>query len=328
MKTIPCCAALIAAVALCAVVTPPVAAQPAAYPDRPIRLIVPFPAGGGNDNVARPIAAKVSESIGQTIVIDNKPGAGTMIGAEAAAKSAPDGYTLFLASVGSHGVNPNLYKKVPYDPVKDFEPISLLASASNILVVGKDSPFKTLAQFVAAAKAAPGKYTYASPGVGTPAHLAGEMFKAQVGVDLLHIPYKGGANYLPDVATGRVDVVFDATTSSIPFMKSGQLVGLAISRDARLPEFPSVPTFAEAGYPQFQSGTWYGVLAPANTPRAAIVKLNQNFKRAVEDPEIVARLRGLGADPVGSSPEEFAAFIRAELAKYAKVIKDNGITAE
>jgi len=320
--------ALAAACALVAFHAGTALAQADAYPARAVRLIVPFPAGGGNDNVARPIAVKVAEYVGQPVVIDNKPGAGTMIGAEAAARSAPDGYTLFLASVGSHGVNPNLYKKVPYDPVKDFDPISLLATASNLMVTRKDAPWKTVNDFVAAARAAPGKYTYASPGIGTPAHLAAEMFKAQTGIDILHVPYKGGANYLPDVVTGRVDIVFDSTTSSIPFMKSGQLVGVAISREARLLEFPDVPTFAEAGYPQFQSGTWYGVLAPAGTPRAAIEKLNRAFQRAVQDPEIASRLRGLGADPVGNSPQAFAAFIRAELAKYAKVIRDNNITAE
>ncbi|MEO6748795.1 MAG: tripartite tricarboxylate transporter substrate binding protein [Casimicrobiaceae bacterium] len=305
-----------------------VRAQADDYPSRPIKLIVPFPPGGGNDNVARPIAAKVGELLGQTLIIENKPGAGTMIGAEAAARSAPDGYTLFLGSIGSHAVSPTLYKNVPYDPVKDFEPVTLLATAPNILVTSPQSKFSTLAQFVAAAKAAPGKYTYASPGVGTPAHLAAEIFKKQAGIDILHVPYKGGANYIPDVIAGRVDVVFDTTTSSLPFVDDGQMRALAISRSERLPEIPDVPTFAQAGYPQYRTGSWYGILVPAKTPRAIVERLNAAFREALQDPATAQRLRTLGADPAGDTPQEFAAFINGELAKYGQVIKDNGITAE
>jgi len=305
-----------------------VRAQADDYPSHPIKLIVPFPPGGGNDNVARPIAAKVGELLGQTLIIENKPGAGTMIGAEAAARSAPDGYTLFLGSIGSHAVSPMLYKNVPYDPVKDFEPVTLLATAPNILVTSPQSKFSTLAQFVAAAKAAPGKYTYASPGVGTPAHLAAEIFKKQAGIDILHVPYKGGANYIPDVIAGRVDVVFDTTTSSLPFVNNGQMRALAISRSERLPEIPSVPTFAQAGYPQYQTGSWYGILVPAKTPHAIVDRLNAAFRKALQDPATAQRLRTLGADPAGDTPAEFAAFIKGELAKYGQVIKDNGITAE
>ncbi|HEY5365489.1 MAG TPA: tripartite tricarboxylate transporter substrate binding protein [Casimicrobiaceae bacterium] len=305
-----------------------VRAQANDYPSRPIKLIVPFPPGGGNDNVARPIAAKVGELLGQTLIIENKPGAGTMIGAEAAARSAPDGYTLFLGSIGSHAVSPMLYKNVPYDPVKDFEPVTLLATAPNILVTSPQSKFSTLAQFVTAAKAAPGKYTYASPGVGTPAHLAAEIFKKQAGIDILHVPYKGGANYIPDVIAGRVDVVFDTTTSSLPFVDNGQMRALAISRSERLPEIPDVPTFAQAGYPQYRTGSWYGILVPAKTPRAIVDRLNAAFRKALQDPATAQRLRTLGADPAGDTPQEFAAFINGELAKYGQVIKDNGITAE
>jgi tripartite-type tricarboxylate transporter receptor subunit TctC len=316
------------ACALFAGMTTNACAQADNYPVRPIKFIVPFPPGGGNDNVARPIASKVAELLGQTLIIENKPGAGTMIGAEAAAKSAPDGYTLFLGSIGSHAVSPSLYKKVSYDPVKDFEPVTLLATAPNILVTAPDSRFKTLAEFVAAAKAAPGKYTYASPGVGTPAHLAAEIFKTQAGIDILHVPYKGGANYIPDVIAGRVDVVFDTTTSSLPFVKTGLLRAIALSRAERLPDAPDVPTFAQAGYPHYQTGSWYGVLVPARTPPAIVARLNQEFRKALRDPVTAQRLRGLGADPVGDTPQEFAAFIESELAKYGKVIKDNAITGE
>jgi tripartite-type tricarboxylate transporter receptor subunit TctC len=303
-------------------------AQAENYPNHPIRLIVPFPPGGGNDNVARPIAQKVGQLLGQPIIIENKPGAGTTIGAEYTARSAPDGYTLVIGSIGSHVLAPYLYKNLHYDPVKDFAPISLLATAPNILVVGKNSKFNTLAELVSAARAAPGKYTYASPGVGTPAHLAAEIFKTQAGINLLHVPYKGGANYLPDIIADRVDLVFDTTTSSVPMVKTGQTKGLAIARKSRMPDLPNVPTFAEAGYPAYDTGSWYGVLAPAGTPRPVVDKLSAAFAKALQDPVISSYLKGLGADPVGSSPQAFADFLKSESAKYGKVIKDNAIKAE
>jgi tripartite-type tricarboxylate transporter receptor subunit TctC len=306
----------------------PARAQADNYPNHPIRLIVPFPPGGGNDNVARPIAQKVGQLLGQPIIIENKPGAGTTIGAEYTARSTADGYTLVIGSIGSHVLAPYLYKSLHYDPVKDFAPISLLATAPNILVVGKNSKFNTLAELVSAARAAPGKYTYASPGVGTPAHLAAEIFKTQAGINLLHVPYKGGANYLPDIIADRVDLVFDTTTSSVPMVKTGQTKGLAISRKTRMADLPNVPTFAEAGYPAYDTGSWYGVLAPAGTPRPVVDKLSAAFAQALQDPTISSYLKGLGADPVGSTPEQFADFLKNESAKYGKVIKDNAIKAE
>jgi tripartite-type tricarboxylate transporter receptor subunit TctC len=303
-------------------------AQADAYPNHPIRLIVPFPPGGGNDNVARPIAAKVAALLGQSIIIENRPGAGTTIGADWVAKAAPDGYTLLIGSIGSHVLAPYLYKHLPYDPVKDFEPVALLATAPNILVVGKDSKYSTLAELVAAAKAAPGKLTYASPGVGTPAHLAAEIFKNQAHIELLHVPYKGGANYLPDVIAGRVDLVFDTTTSSIPLLKAGQTKALAVSRKSRLPDFPNVPTFADAGYPAYDTGSWYGLFAPAHTPAPIVKKLSEQFAKALQDPAVASLLTGLGADPVGNDPQAFKEFLAAESKKYGAVIKENNITAE
>ncbi|MDB5850050.1 MAG: Tricarboxylate transport protein TctC [Rhodoferax sp.] len=315
--------------AVTGVASPLAFAQPATdYPRRPVRLIVPFPPGGGNDNVARPIAAKAAELLGQPIVIDNRPGAGTTMGADMAAKSAPDGYTLLIGSIGSHILSPYLYKRLPYDPVKDFEPVALLATAPNVLVVGKDAKYNSLAELVAAAKAAPGSLTYASPGVGTPAHLAAEIFKKQAGLDILHVPYKGGANYLPDIIAKRVDMVFDTTTSSIPFMRSGQLRALAISRPERLADFPAVPTFAQAGYPAYDTGSWYGVFAPAGTPRAIVERLATQFHAAVQDGGVSKLLTGLGADPVGSSSKVFSDFLKTEATKYGQVMADTPIQPE
>jgi tripartite-type tricarboxylate transporter receptor subunit TctC len=321
-------AAALPALACHAQARAPSAADIASYPNRPIHLIVPFPPGGGNDNVARPIAAKAAVIIGQPIIIENKPGAGTTIGADYVAKSAPDGYTVLLGSIGSNVLAPYLYKKLPYDPAKDLQAVSLLATAPNILVVGKDSRYRTLAELVAAAKAAPGKLTYASPGIGTPAHLAAEIFKKQAGVDILHVPYKGGANYLPDVIAGRVDLVFDTTTSSIPLLKAGQTRALAISRPTRLPDFPDVPTFKEAGFPNYDTGSWYALFAPAHTPQPIVQKLSDAFGQAVRDPDVSKLLTGLGAFPVGGSPTALQDFVSNESKKYGAVIKDNNITAE
>jgi tripartite-type tricarboxylate transporter receptor subunit TctC len=306
----------------------PLFAQTAAFPNHAIRLIVPFPPGGGNDNVARPIAMKAAELLGQPIIIENKPGAGTTIGADTVAKSAPDGYTILIGSIGSHVLAPYLYKKLPYDPVKDFAPVSLLATAPNILVTGKNARISTLADLVRTARAEPAKLTYASPGIGTPAHLAAEIFKRQADINLLHVPYKGGANYLPDIIADRVDVVFDTTTSSIPFLKSGQTKALAISRKSRLPDLPDVPTFAEAGYPNYDTGSWYGLFAPAGTPQPVVDKLSQAFAQALRDPAVNKLLTGLGADPVGGTPAAFTDFLRGETAKYGQVMKDSAITAE
>jgi tripartite-type tricarboxylate transporter receptor subunit TctC len=295
------------------------------YPNRPIRLVVPFPPGGGNDNVARPIAQKLGEALGQTVVVDNRPGAGTMIGAEAVAKATPDGYTLFFGSIASHAISPNLYQKVNYDPIKDFEPISLLASAPTIFVVSPKLPFKSVAELVAAAKANPGKYTYGSAGTGTPPHLSGEIFRKEAGIDILHVPYKGGNGSIPDVISGRVDMMFDTAASAMQHIKAGNLKPIAISRSTRLPDLPDVPTFAEVGFPQFNTAGWYGILAPAKTPKAIVDKLQLTLKKVMAEPEIQVRLKALGADAIGSSPQEFATYIKSELTKYHDVITEANI---
>jgi tripartite-type tricarboxylate transporter receptor subunit TctC len=296
-----------------------------AYPAKPLKMIIPYPPGGGNDTLGRLFAIKLSDRLGQPVVVENRPGAGTLIGSEAAAKSAPDGYTILLSSIATHALSPNLYSKVPYDPVKDFAPITLLGIAPTVLVVRNDLPAKDLAEFVAAAKAKPGGFTYASGGNGTPPHINGEVFKAVAGVDLLHVPYKGGGPALVDLMAGRVDVMLDTAASAMPHVRSGKLRALAISGPRRSAEYPDLPTFAEAGLPQYDTNAWYSVHAPAGTPPEIVRRLNAELVASLKEPDVQARFKQLSTDAVGNSPEEFAAFVRAELDKYARVIKGAGI---
>ena len=295
------------------------------YPAKPLKMIIPYPPGGGNDTLGRLFAIKLSDRLGQPVVVENRPGAGTLIGTEAAAKSAPDGYTILLSSIATHALSPNLYSNVPYDPVKDFAPITLLGIAPTVLVVRNDLPAKDLAEFVAAAKAKPGGFTYASGGNGTPPHINGEVFKAVAGVDLLHVPYKGGGPALVDLMAGRVDVMLDTAASAMPHVRSGKLRALAISGPRRSAEYPDLPTFAEAGLPQYDTNAWYSVHAPAGTPPEIVRRLNAELVASLKEPDVQARFKQLSTDAVGNSPEEFAAFVRAELDKYARVIKGAGI---
>ena len=306
-----CCAAL------------PGMAQP--YPSKAVRMIVPYPPGGGNDTLARLFAAKLSDRLGQQFVVENRPGAGAMIGTEAAAKSAPDGYTILLSSIATHALSPNLYSRVPYDPVKDFAPITLLGIAPTVLVVPADLPARNLQEFIAAAKAKPGALAYASGGNGTPPHINAEVFKSVAGIDLLHVAYKGGGPALVDLMAGRVQAMLDTAASAMPHVRSGKLRALAISAPKRSPELPDLPTFAEAGLPQYDTNAWYSMHAPAGTPPDIVRRLNAELVAILKDPEILARFKQLATDPVGNSPEEFAAFVRAELDKYARIIKAAGI---
>jgi tripartite-type tricarboxylate transporter receptor subunit TctC len=303
---------------LCAFAVPAFA-QP--YPAKPVRVIVPYPPGGGNDTLGRLFAAKLSERMGQSFVVENRPGAGTMIGTEAAAKSTPDGYTILLSSIATHALSPNLYARVPYDPIKDFAPITLLGIAPTVMVVNKDLPARTLGELVSLAKAQPGNFTYASGGNGTPPHINGEVFKALAGVDLLHVPYKGGGPALADLIAGRVHVMLDTAASAMPHVRGGRLRALAISAPQRSPEYPDVPTFAEAGLPQYETNAWYSMHAPAGTPPDIVRRLNSELVAILKDPDILARFKQLSTEPVGNSPEEFAAFVRTELDKYARIIK-------
>jgi tripartite-type tricarboxylate transporter receptor subunit TctC len=296
-----------------------------AYPSKAVRMIVPYPPGGGNDTLARLFAAKLSDRMGQQFVVENRPGAGAMIGTEAAAKSAPDGYTILLSSIATHALSPNLYSRVPYDPVKDFAPITLLGIAPTVLVVPADLPARNLQEFIAAAKAKPGALAYASGGNGTPPHINAEVFKSVAGIDLLHVAYKGGGPALVDLMAGRVQAMLDTAASAMPHVRSGKLRAIAISAPRRSPELPELPTFAEAGLPQYDTNAWYSMHAPAGTPPEIVRRLNAELVAILKDPEILARFKQLATDPVGNSPEEFAVFVRAELDKYARIIKAAGI---
>ncbi len=295
------------------------------YPAKPVKVVVPYPPGGGNDTLARLFAIKLSERMGQQFVVENRPGAGAMIGTEAAAKSPPDGYTILLSSIATHALSPNLYARVPYDPIRDFAPITLLGIAPTVLVVNNDLPAKDLAGLIAAAKAKPGSLAYASGGNGTPPHINGEVFKSVAGVDLLHVTYKGGGPALIDLMAGRVQVMLDTAASAMPHVRSGKLRALAISASKRSPEYPDLPTFAEAGLPQYDTNAWYSMHAPAGTPPEVVRRLNAELVAILKDPDVLARFKQLTTDPVGNTPEEFAVFVKAELDKYARIIKAAGI---
>jgi tripartite-type tricarboxylate transporter receptor subunit TctC len=295
------------------------------YPAKTVRVIVPYPPGGGNDTLGRLFAAKLGERMGQQFLVENRPGAGAMIGTEAAAKSAPDGYTILLSSIATHALSPNLYSRVPYDPVRDFAPITLLGIAPTVLVVNNDLAASNLRELIALAKAKPGTLAYASGGNGTPPHINAEVFKSAAGVDLLHVAYKGGGPALVDLIAGRVQVMLDTAASAMPHVRSGKLRALAISAPARSRELPDLPTFAEGGLPQYETNAWYSMHAPAGTPPQIVRRLNTELVAILRDPDIVARFKQLSTDPVGNSPEEFAAFVRAELDKYARIIKAAGI---
>ena len=294
------------------------------WPDKPIKLVVPYPAGGNADNTARLLATQLSARLGQQVVVDNRPGGGGTIGAAAVAKAAPDGYTLLLDAT-AFTVNPSLFAKLPFDAGKDFAPISLVMQAPLLLVVPTSSPFATVADLVRAAKARPGQITYASAGNGGAQHLAGELFKQGAKMSMTHIPYRGGAPALTDLIGGQVDLMFSATTASGPFVKSGKLRALAISSAQRTPGWEQVPTLAESGLPNFQVNEWNGLFAPAGTPQPVLQRLEAETRAIVASPEMKKRFAELGVQGVGSSAQEFKAFVQSETAKWAGVIRTSGI---
>jgi len=302
-------------------------AAPAAYPDRPIRLVVPYPAGGAADTVARTLAAPLGAKLGQTIVVDNRPGASGVIGAGAVAKAAPDGYTLLLDAT-AHSVNPSLQARLPYDTVKDFAPISLVVLVPNLLVVPPNSPFESPKAIVNAAKAKPGKLTYASAGPGTAQHLAAELFRQQSGLNLLHVPYKGGAPALSDLMGGQVDMMFSNMAASYPLVAGKKLKVLATTGTKRSAALPDTPTIAESGLPGYQVYEWNGLFAPAGTPQAIVDRLSALTREVLNSPEVSKRLAAIGAEPADSRPEDFRKFVEGETAKWAKVIKQGSIRAE
>jgi tripartite-type tricarboxylate transporter receptor subunit TctC len=297
----------------------------AAYPNKPIRLVVTFPTGGAPDILARLFSEKAQ--LGQPIVIDNKPGAGGNIGSDIVAKSAGDGYTIVMGTVGTHSINGALYEKMPYDMVKNFTPISLIASAPNLLVVNNDLPVKTVPELIAYLKANPNKLSFGSPGIGTSVHMSGELFKSMTGTNMTHVPYKGRQFFIPDLIGGSIQLVFDNMPSALPMAKEGKIRAIAQTTAKRSPAAPDIPTVAES-LPGFEATTWFAMFAPANTPKAVIDRLNAEALRVFKLPEVAERLKTLGLDPVLSSPDELAKYQATEIVKWAKVVKESGAKAE
>ncbi len=303
-----------------------VPAQPA-YPTKPIRIIVPYTPAGTTDILARLVGQKLSEAWGQPVLIENKPGANGNIGTEAAAKAPNDGYTVVMGTVAPFGINPSLYK-LGFDPVKDFVPITLVALVPNILVVNPNLPVKSVADLIAYAKANPGKLTFGSPGNGSSAHLSGELFKSMAGVDMLHVPYKGNAGVLADLTGGQISLAIDNIPVYIEQARAGKLRALAVSTPKRSSAAPDLPTLAESGLPGFNVSSWFGLYAPAGTPPEIIAKWNAEVARILKLPDVRERLLTLGAEPGGNTSEEFGAFTRSEIARWASVVKQSGVKVD
>ena len=316
--------ALLSALPICLAATP-VAAQ--TYPTKPIRMIVPFAPGGGTDILARIIGQQLADAWGQPVNVENRAGASGNLGTELVARSAPDGHTLVMA-INTHAVNASLYSKLPFDPVKDFTPVILAATTANILVVHPSVPATTVQELIALAKAQPGKLNYASGGSGTTSHLAAELFKTMAGVDMIHVPYKGGGAAYTDLISGQVQLYFVGIPGTVQYLKAGRLRALAVTTPRRSPAAPEVPTIAEAGLPGFSATTWWGLLAPAGTPQPIIARIDQEVARILKMPEVRAKLDAQGFEPVASTPESFAAFMRSEIELWAKAVKASGARAE
>jgi tripartite-type tricarboxylate transporter receptor subunit TctC len=322
-------AASLAAAVLCTTVAPALA-QP--WPARPIRFVVPYPPGGPLDQVARALAEKLREPLGQPVVVENRPGAGGNIGADLVAKAAPDGYAIVMGAVATHAINPYLYAKMPYDANRDFTPITRVATVPNVLVMNPQTAERlgvhSLGDLIAYARKNPGKLNYASGGNGSAGHLAGELLEAQAGVSMVHIPYGGAAPAQLGLLAGQTDLMFDNLASATPQIRAGKLKAFAVTTERRSSFFPELPTVAESGLKGFDISTWFGVFAPANTPRPIVDRLNAEFTQALAAPDIRERLARMGAEPSPMSPEAFANFVRAEQAKYERVVKSSGARVE
>lgn len=317
----------LATIALTAAGTAGAQASAQNFPNKPIHIIVTFTSGGAPDTIARLIGERMSADWGQSVIIDNKPGAGGNIGADFVAKSAPDGYNIVVGTVGTHSINGALYPKMPYDMIKDFSPITLLATTPNMLVVHNDVPAKNLKEFIELGKKE-GNMSFASSGSGTSIHVSGELFKTATGIDMTHIPYKGRASAIPDLLGGRVTMMFDNMPSSLPLVREGKLRALGVTSLKRSPAAPEIPTLAEAGLPGYEAVSWFAMFAPANTPKTIVTKLQLEIAKILKSPEISKRLLDIGLEPVGSTPEELAAYQISEIAKWAKVVKDSGAKLE
>ena len=298
------------------------------FPSRPIRFIVPNGAGGTTDLVARSVAPKLADMLGQQVVIDNRPGSGGILGTEIVARAAPDGHTLLMGTIGNIAISPALYRKLGYDSLRDFAPVTQLASAAYMVLLHPSVAAKSMKELAALAKIKPGALNFASAGSGTGSHLAAELFKSMAGVDMVHVPYKGGSPAMTDVIAGQVQLMFNGIPSSMPHLRSGRVRALAVTTAARSPAAPELPTIADAGFPGAEATSWTGILVPAGTPAPVIAKLHAAFVKALQFQDVVTRLSMDGATPVGNSPAEFGAYIKSELAKWGKVVKTSGATAQ
>jgi tripartite-type tricarboxylate transporter receptor subunit TctC len=314
------------AVGLCVLLAPALASAQT-FPDHTIRLIVPFPPGGPNDIIARVVAQKMQEILKQTIIIDNRGGQGGVLGTDLVAKAKPDGYTIAVASAGALAISPSM-EKVAYETLKDLAPVTLVAKVPEMLVVAENVPAKNMAELVALAKKQPGKLNFASSGPGSLPHLAGELFKLTAKIDIVHVPYRGAAPAVNDLLGGQVQMVFLDLPVLLPQVKAGKLRPIAVGAEKRVPTLPDVPTTGEAGMPSLQTENWYGMVAPAGTPKEIIATLNKAAVAALKDPAVVSKLSSQGAILVGDTPDEFRAFIASETAKWAKVIKDAGVPTQ
>jgi len=304
------------------------AARAQDFPTKPITIVVPFSAGGTTDILARIVANSLQAELKQPIVVDNRAGAAGNIGAQAVARAQPDGYTLLLGTVGTHAINGALYKKLGFDPVKDFAPLTRVANVPNVLVTNPEQPYKTVQELIAYAKANPGKVNFGSSGAGTSIHLSGELFKSMAGVDIQHVPYKGSAPALSDLLGNQIGIMFDNMPSSISHVRSGRLRPLAVTTAKRSPELPDVPTVAESGVPGYEATSWFGMFAPANTPAPVLARLHGALIKVLSDPAVRKRIGEQGAEPVTETPEQFAAFIAAESKKWGEVVKQSGASAD
>jgi len=298
------------------------------FPNKPMRLILPYPPGGGSDTIARPFARKMAENTGHQVVVDNRGGAGGNIGMETAARAAPDGYTVVMGLTAQLAVNPGLYQKLPYDPIRDFEPITLLANGAYLLVAHPSLPASTMKDVIAIGKKRPNEILYASSGNGSGAHLASELLNHMTGIKLKHVPYKGGGPALVDTISGQTQLLFATPIASTGHIEAGRLRAIAVSTTKRVSSMPNVPTVAESGVPGYDSGVWYGMLAPKGTPREIVARLNEEFRKVLADPGIRSFLTKSGVDPEGSTPDELGKYMRSELAKWTKVIKAANITVD
>ena len=297
-----------------------------AWPSKPVKIVVTFPTGGAPDILARLFSEKAQ--LGQPVIVDNKPGAGGNIGADIVAKSAPDGYTIVMGTVGTHSINGSVFAKMPYDMVKDFAPVSLIASTPNLLVVNNDLPVKTVQDLIAHAKANPDKLSFGSPGIGTSVHVSGELFKSVAGVKMTHVPYKGRQFAIPDLIGGQIQLMFDNMPSALPMAREGKIRAVAQTGAKRSPAAPDVPTVAESGLPGFEATSWFALFAPAGTPKEIVDRIAAEAQRIYKLPEVAERLAKLGLDPILSTPEDLAKYQAAEIAKWAKVVQESGARVE